>query len=86
MFTELMWCGHWILWMRFKIIIYYRYILFVINTDLNPERDNAMWKDKNKLKTKVVRHKRTVSWKKTTRQFTKFFILQNEPEPKRYGL
>ena len=29
--------------MRFKIIIHYRYTLFVINydTDLNPERDNV---------------------------------------------
>ena len=47
-----------------------------------------MWKDKNKLKIKVVSHKRTVSSQKkmTTRQFTKLFILQNEPEPKRYGL
>ena len=45
-----------------------------------------IWKDNNKLKIKVVNHKRTVPSKKTTRQFTKFFILQNEPEPKRYGL
>ena len=35
---------------------------------------------------KVVSHKRTVSSKKTTRQLTKFFILQNEPQPKRYDL
>ena len=45
-----------------------------------------MSKDKNKLKIKDVSYKRTVSSKKTTRLFTKFFILQNEPEPKRYGL
>ena len=44
-----------------------------------------MWKDKNKLKIKDVSYKRIVSSKKT-RLFTKFFILQNEPEPKRYGL
>ena len=41
MFTELMWSGHWILRMRFKTSIHYRYILFVIKTDLNPERDNV---------------------------------------------
>ena len=45
-----------------------------------------MWKDKNKLKIKGVSHKRTVSSSKTTRQFTKFYILQNEQEPKTYGL
>ena len=27
--------------MRFKTIIHYRYLLFVANTDLNPERDNV---------------------------------------------
>ena len=46
-----------------------------------------MWKDKNTLKIKVVSHKRAVSAKKkTTKQFTQWSILQNEPEPKRYGL
>ena len=43
--------------MRFQIVIHYRYILFVVNTDLNPERD------KNALKIKVVSHKRAVSAK-----------------------
>ena len=45
-----------------------------------------MWKDKNKLKIKVVSDERTVSSKNTTRQFAIFLILQSEPEPKRYGL
>ena len=46
-----------------------------------------VWKDKNKLEIKGVSHKRTVSSKKkTTRQLTKFFILQNEPELKRCSL
>ena len=45
-----------------------------------------MWKENNKPIIKVVSHKRTVSSKKTTRQFTKFFILQNQTELKRYDL
>ena len=44
-----------------------------------------VWKDKNKIKIKGVSHKRTASSKKNN-QLTKFFILQNEPELKRYGL
>ena len=45
-----------------------------------------MWKDNNKPVIKVVspKKKKQFHLKQTIRQFTKFFILQNEPEPKRY--
>ena len=46
-----------------------------------------MGNDKNKLKIKVVSHKRAVSSKRTnnnqTIELTKYSILQNVPEPKR---
>ena len=52
-----------------------------------------MWTDKNKLKIKVLSHKRAVSSKKKKKKQPnnlslplKYGILQNEPEPKRYGL
>ena len=36
-----------------------------------------------KLRSSVIKEQ---FHRKTTRQLIKFFILQNEPEPKRYGL
>ena len=74
--------------MRFKTSIHYRYILFVIKTDLNPERDNVFGvkKIRTRLKLRASVIKEQLHRKKTTRQLTKFFILQNEPELERYGL
>ena len=55
--------------------------MFVVNTDLNPERDNLLvWEDKNKLKIKVICQKQQFYRKKETNNLLNIVLCETSVE------